>query len=123
MRISYRCDDEINKLLDCESEREELTKNGLIDNIIRAYFSRPPENKNVISERRIRNRNRMRNAETIKAFRDIIDKYDELLEYMDRIFDTRWASSEESEEFRKIVIMLIINIARSLEYIKKELKK
>ena len=123
MKISYRCSDEINRLLDEESKRQELTKSGLIDNIIRDYFSRPHEDKNVVTEKRIKNRNRMRNAETIKDFKEILSKYNELDLFLRNSFNTAWGCDEDTLEFEQTVIRILYNIAENTEKIRKELTR
>ena len=123
MMICYRCDDEINELLNKESKMCELTKNGLIDNIIRDYFSRPHEDKNVVTERRIKNRNRMRNAETIRMFKEILSKYNELDLFLRSSFNTTWGCNKDTLEFEQTVIRILYNIAENTEKIRKELTR
>ncbi len=123
MKLSYKCDEKLNRMIEREAARQEITKQAFFDNLIRDYFKLDHKDSYVISDKKLRDRERKRSRETIGKFNEIIEKYDELLDFMDRIFDTRWASREESEEFRKIVVKLIINIAGILESIKKELKK
>ena len=123
MKLSYKCDEKINQMIEREAARQEITKQAFFDNMIRNYFKLDHKDSYVISDKKIRDRERKRSRETIGKFNEIIERYDELTEYMDQVFDTRWALREESEEFRQIVVKLLINIAGSLENIKKELRK
>ena len=123
LKVSYRCDEKINELLEEESKKRELTKNGLIDNIIRDYFSQPHDEKNVVTNKKIRNRNRMRNEEIIKAFQEIMSKYNELDFFLKSSFDTTWGCAEDTLEFERTVITFLINIAENTEKIRKELTR
>ncbi len=101
----------------------ELTKQALIDNIIRDYFRVDHKDSYVVSEKKIRDRNRKRNKEFIEKLNIITDQFNDLSEFLSRVFDTRWGHLEENEEFKQIVVKLIVNIAQNIEKIRLEVKK
>lgn len=124
MRISYRCDEMMNTRLNETAHKMGISKNCLIDAIIRHYFSQNQHTEKIISYRQ----HCYNKKELLSGIYSVNQKLAQIVEEINA-FKILLSNELKIEEVREIfssinreIVQSLLDISKNLECLQKKMK-